>query len=175
MSPEQSGNDDDLYCKPCPESSSKGVHDVPSTAEDALTEPDTETDAATRTKPSIPFPLKAIYPPPHLSISNEWAAIDENYTLYEAQKFDDDRARLAAEISWREKEFERLTYMCIKGVTVRFAGPMRFALVSQLADHPDLLLRHFQNERRIIRANQWLELRYTPNKDVNSATSTTKN
>jgi hypothetical protein len=149
MSPGQSDNDDDLYCEPCPESPSKSVHDVPSTAQ----------GAATKTNPPNTFQLRDTSSALPFRISEEWAAIDKNYTLYEAQQLDNNRAHLDTEISWREKEFERLAEMCVKGVTARFAGPMRLGHVSQLVDHPDLLLRYFQNERRIIRANQCFELR----------------
>ncbi|KAJ4354167.1 uncharacterized protein N0V89_005900 [Didymosphaeria variabile] len=142
-----SDTDDDLYCEPVPDSAPTSVlHDVPCTVE----------GATSKSNPSSPA-LKDLSPPPSFRMSDEWAAIDKEYTFYEARQLDKDRDRLEKEISWREKHFRRLANMCAQQVPVRFARPMPTGLVSQLVQHPELLLRYFQNERRIAWANRVCE------------------
>ncbi|KAL1608532.1 hypothetical protein SLS60_003474 [Paraconiothyrium brasiliense] len=141
-------NDLYLYCEPVPKSPpTRVLHDVPCTAE----------GATTKVMPSSPFVLEDLSPPPPFRMSDEWAAIDKAYTLYEARQLDMDSERLAEEISWREKHFRRLANMCAQHVPVRFARPMSTRLISQLVKHPELLLRYFQNERRIAWANRVCE------------------
>ncbi|KAL5373889.1 hypothetical protein DPSP01_012352 [Paraphaeosphaeria sporulosa] len=93
-------------------------------------------------------------------MTDEWAAIDEAYTLYASQLLDGERESIEAEISWREREFERLEEMSRKQVPVRFTRPMNGGHLRLLADHPDLLLRYFHNERRIAKAIECCEAQF---------------
>ncbi|KAL5400107.1 hypothetical protein PMIN03_012572 [Paraphaeosphaeria minitans] len=95
-----------------------------------------------------------------LRISDEWAAIDKIHSLYAFQLLDNERESMEAEINWREKEFERLEALSRKQVPVRFTLPMNGGHLGLLADHPDLLLRYFHNERRIAKAIERCEVEF---------------
>lgn len=171
-------NDDDLYCDPSSEPLPESVHhdDTPA-AEGATTKANpplqkTRTRSRHDSSGSVVVdsrftwvnthatPQEAPPSPPSFRRSDEWDAIDKEFTLYEAQLLDNEREGLEEEITWREGEFERLKEMSEKEVPVRFARPMDMGHVKLLVDYPELLLRYFQNEKRIAQAIERCEVKF---------------
>lgn len=135
--------DDDLYCDP--------DDDLPPQA--ALRTVKRSPTNATIT--SSPFSQRESSPPPSVRISEEYVAISREYVNRATQQHNQERDRLTAEISWRERQFKRLADKFVQYTPVRFARPMPANFISQLSEHPQLLLRYFQNERRITGANEY--------------------
>ncbi|KAF2450271.1 hypothetical protein P171DRAFT_479374 [Karstenula rhodostoma CBS 690.94] len=164
----------ELYCGPSSEPLPESVlHDGPPAAEGVTTKskppfqkalPRIRLDSSGSVVVDSRFTWVETYATPQktppLRVYDEWSEIDKQRTLYEAQRIDIEEESLAAEISWREKEFRRLANMCEKHVPVRFARPMDMGHIYQLADRPELLLRYFQNEYKIAEAIKRCEVQF---------------
>ncbi|KAF1968516.1 hypothetical protein BU23DRAFT_602125 [Bimuria novae-zelandiae CBS 107.79] len=109
---------------------------------------------------SSPSPPAAPQPSsPPLVRSEERLGMEEKKRK-NAQQAQENRNALEKLISGREQHF-RTTAICILrpgDQSPRFLGPVSIQDLLQLALHPDLLLRYFQNERRVGRALQYMTL-----------------
>ena len=154
---------DDLYSEDYPELKAQGilVHDPNLDANKLYPHPGSCLPRKRAARSPSPSPAL----PSQVHTSKEYERIIQlqkaRYKAHEKRCNDLEnlfRASFHGAIQRREKQFEESAIKCLQGIQADFIGPMTAHDLFRLSRYPDLLLRYFQNERRVAGALCYMKM-----------------